>query len=392
MKRRVASNPPRELAARVGEEAAAGYSALYGAIRALGGLGMEWLAPNEAVELDGMFRPGFVVFASDGAGDHLAWDVRKGPPERGSLPMIRWIDHEVGLGAPYARDLSGALCHLAVQRTVGLVGAEAAASLKRACETFARAIRVDDQRTMASLIRKLDRAGTRVGLEGWKAGERAARPFIPKAATVWAGLPLTHLPLLDPTDHVELRDKAERYADSAAEYRRMVHDEGRRAYAWYLAAALLGLADVEIRRRRLSHAAKAAKEAMGHYRALYEAGELRCETQLAFCHRTLSLDAKRRKDRGAALTHAEQALDLLDSAVQSASSMVVALGHVARAWEQERAGDPGDQVRPLLGTAARLTSDLVSRQPPHPYRDDAARIARLAMAPKKTGASRRRAP
>ena len=53
----------------------------------------------------------------------------------------------------------------------------------------------------------------------------------------------------------------------------------------------------------------AANEAMTHYRRLYDAGELRCETQLAFCHRTLSLDAKRRKDARSALAHAEREVE-----------------------------------------------------------------------------------
>ena len=301
--------------------------------------------------------------------------------------MIRWIDHEVGLAEPYGRDMSGALCHLAVQEVVGMTGREASKRLAQVLATFERTIRASDRAAMTTLIRKLDRAGSRVPLEGWKAGERAARPFTPKAETVWGGLPPTHLALLNPADAAELRDNAERYKDAADEYRRMVHDEGRKAYGWYLASALLGLADVELRRRRLGHAAKAAKEAIVHYEALYSAGELRCETQLAFCHRTLSLDAAKRKDPKLALSHAEQALDLLDSAAQSAASMVHALGQVAEAWEHHRAGDPGDQVRPLLATACSRTRGLVTREPPHPYREHAARIARLAGVDVVTGST-----
>lgn len=388
MKERTKRASPSLPLSRVGKEAATEYTAFYAAFRGTNqerASRLRWRAPDEVLELEGIFRPGFIAFARDGAGDQLAWDVRKGTPKSGELPMIRWIDHEVGLAEPYARDLSGTLCHLSLQEVIGMTGHEASKQLAQVLATFEPFIKASDRAAMTSVLRKLDRAGSRIPLEGWKAGERAARPFTPQAETVWGGLPPTHLPLLNPTDAAELRDTAERYEDAAAEYRRMVHDEGRKGYGWYLASALLGLADVEMRRRRLGRAAKAAEEAIVHYGALYAAGELRCETQLAFCHRTLSLDAAKRRDPKSALAHAEQALDLLDSAVQSAASMVHALGQVAQAWEHQRAGDAGDQVRPLLATACKQTRGLITREPPHPYREHAARIARLASVDAVTG-------
>ena len=73
--------------------------------------------------------------------------------------------------------------------------------------------------------------------------------------------------------------------EAAAVYREMVHDEGRSGYGWWLAAALRGLSDVLLRRRRWSDASAAAEEAIAHYEPILAAGDGRVATMLAFAPR-----------------------------------------------------------------------------------------------------------
>jgi len=61
----------------------------------------------------------------------------------------------------------------------------------------------------------------------------------------------------------------------AVVYREMTHDEGRVGYGWYLAAALRGLTEVQLRRGRYARAAKAAREA---HRSRSSSRKLRCST------------------------------------------------------------------------------------------------------------------
>lgn len=333
-----------------------------------------------AKELTGVFRPGLIAIAGDGAGDYLAWDLRRGAPKRGA-PVVLHCDHEIGLATPFAVDVSHALLRLCMLHLVGTPGRAAAAALERWRVAFAELLPSGADAELSRLAERAKKKGNAPLLPSWRDGERLTKPLTPPARGGYCTLPPTHLPLLDPNDRRELREKSSAYDESIAEYREMVHVEKRSGYAWYLAAALRAKAEVDLRRGKLADAARSAAEALRHYEPLLEAGETRVRTQLAFVQRVLMLAEKRRRP-ARALAHAEQALDAYEAALMDFSVAAEAGRNVAHAWERELAGEDPYEVYLTLNVAHRSTRQYLEHEPPHAFQEHAQRFARLAAAKK----------
>lgn len=376
------------IAALVGEAEAESYMALHAASvaftrdvgdRFFGGGGIELLDPVDVRELDGHVRPGLVVFATELAGDWVCWDVRRGRPTDGARPSVVYVDHEIGFAEPFGRHIGAAFVHVVARALVGAQKSDVARAAAAWVSHFGPMLDAPEAKLLARFARAVSSTGARPVFANDDAARRAVRPLLPPGRR-WLGLlPPTHVPLLAPDDDDCLDDAIARYEEAVALYRELVHDEGRAAFAWYLAAAARGLSDVLLRRRKYKRAAAAAREAIAHYAPIVDAGDGRAGMMLAFAHRVVATVDAREKDWQSAYEHATRALELSEVAVFDQQAAVTGLGHAAAAWEQERAGRPRDAQREL-SLAVRHLAPYADRTPPHALGDHAARVARLAGA------------
>lgn len=377
------------IAALVGEPEAEDYAAIHAACAKLteelgdrfyGGGGIALVDPPEVRELGGHFRPGFVVLADELAGDRVCWDVRRGPPRAGERPAVFYVDHEIGTAEPFARGVGGALVHVLAIALVGEPRSAMAGAASRWLAHLGPLLAEAEREVLERLVREATKGGARPVFANVAASRRFVRSILPDVAPTLGMLPPTHLPLLDPDSREELDRAIAGYEEAAAVYREMVHDEGRSGYGWWLAAALRGLSDVLLRRRRWSDASAAAEEAIAHYEPILAAGDGRVATMLAFAHRVVATVHARSKQWAPAYEHASRALDLQESALQDYAAAVVGLGALAESWEIDLAGGDADRARGLLSVAARSTEAFVGKTPPHAFAEQGERVARIAAA------------
>jgi hypothetical protein len=386
------------IAALVGDDETDAYLAIHRATAALvartgdrffGGGGIELLDPRAVVELGAGFRPGLVAFAHELAGDWVCWDLRKGRPAAGTSPPVVYVDHELGLAEPFARDVRGALVHVIGQALVGTPGRDAASAAVSWLDEFGPVVGPKERAALARLSDRVARAGKRPVFAKTEEVAGALGGLVPKGKVTWSSLPPTDVPLLLPDDAKCLDEAVERYEESAVVYREMVHDEGRAAYAGHLAATLRGLSDVLMRRGKPARAAAAAREAIAHYEPILASGDTRIATQLAFAHHVVSAVEARAKRWATAYEHADRALTLSESVLVDYARGLRAVGPLTEAFERERAGDDPHEVQIRLDVAARETAAFVGRVPPHTLGAIAERIAGLGASRKKKRSRRR---
>lgn len=374
------------IAALVGEAEAEAYVAIHAACtklaravgdRFLGGGGIALTDPKGVEELGGVFRPGFVVFADELAGDRVAWDVRRGPPRAGQRPPVLYIDHEIGFATPFARGVGGAIVHVLALALIGTPRGEMSGAASQWLPHLGPVLAEDERVVLERLVRAATKKDPRPVFANDADARRAVRALLPDVPRTLGTLPPTHLPLLD--DSKEALDGAiVGYEEAVAVYREMVHDEGRRGYAWWLAAAARGLSDVLLRRRRWEAASEAATCAIEHYEPIFASGDGRVAVMLAFAHRVVATVAARSKRWATAYEHAERALELQEGALADYAAAVTGLGAAVEAWELDLVGGDADRARGLLGVATRHTGAFVGRTPPHAFAEQGERLARLA--------------
>lgn len=333
---------------------------------------MELLPPAGVQAPGGDMRPGLVLFAEDGAGGGLAWDLRR-PSD---APPVVYCDHELRTATPFARDVRGAFQHVLVMQ---LVGEKGDAFLELAGRVRASFELVPEVAAVFERLEKKARKSPRVApLRNEEAAHEAVAFLVPEAARGGlAWIPVTHYPLLDPTDPACLDGALESYDEAIATYRELVHDEGREVFAWHLADTLKNASGVLVQRERFAEAEAAAREALLHYLAIYERGDTRVLNGLVFVHRILSVVEARNGNHQEAYAQAERALQLQERSLLDAYTMLQAYELLLSAWEEERAGKKA-RSRENLRFAAKKVAAFRDLDPPHAFRDVSARIARLA--------------
>lgn len=386
------------IAALVGEAEAESYMALHAAYVALtrelgdrffGGGGVALLDPKEVGEPGGDFRPGLVAFARELAGDFVCWDVRRGRPSPSERPRVVYVDHEVALAEPYARGVGGAVVHIVASALTGAPRADRARAAAAWVKHFGPVLAAPESELLSRLAAKVTSPAEGPVFASLAAEKRAVRSLLPPGKTIAGMLPPTHLSVPDPDDPRWLDHAIEGYEWSLLTYREMVHDEGRAAFGWHLAATARALSDVLLRRKRYDRAAAAAREAIAHYAPIHAGGDSRVGMMFAFAHRVVATVEARRRSWAKAYEHATRALELTEPGLMDYAAAVTGLGFAVSAWERERAGDRGE-ARRELAVAARHLAPFGDRDPPHAFADLSARVTRLARGQRPAARSRDR--
>lgn len=337
--------------------------------------GVALIAPDDVAELDGDYRPGLIAFGEEAAGDFLAWDLRRSKP--GKPAGVLYCDHELGLATPFARDATGAVEHLLIRTLVSARGKAVVEQVARTLSDFADVVSPATRRVLEKLAARARTTRAPV-LANHDASRRAAAHLIPKELRGgWATIPPTYLPLLSPDDRGYLAGVARSYADAVEGLRELAIEERRAPFRWHLAAALRWYADVLLRLRRYDRAAEAAAEAIALYEPLHASGDRRVTFGLASVHRVRAVTERRARRLPSALDHATRALELHEESLLDASIVLDALDKAAETWERDLAG-PGEDNGLALAVGVKATAAIRETEPPHPYRPQAERLARLA--------------
>lgn len=380
------TNETARIAALVGELEAESYMRVHAAYQELctrtgerffGGGGIELLDPSEVRAHDqAWLRPGLIPFCHELAGDAVCWDVRRGVPRRGARAPVVYADHEIALAYPFARGVTGAVVQIIAR---GLGTETKATERKNAAHWRACFSDVLAPSELSVLEKLTSRSAVKVArLEKRDASDGLVKSLLPAGKTFYGGVPGTHYPPLDDTA-ASLDRAIGSYEESVEVFREMVHAEGRRAYAWHLAAASRGLSDLLLRRGKYDRAAAAAEEAIAHYEPIAAGGDTRVGAMLAFAHRVVAVVDARKKRWRSAYEHADRALTLSEAALTDYATAVVGLDALARAWEGRETGADADDVRGLLSVATRELGAFADRSPPHAFAEYAARASRLAQ-------------